>query len=98
MPYIEDGLPLSALGSLSPLRSKLEDMILSCTYLNKRIALMNDDKETYGMLTEETYCYDVPVRRVYPERKFMLIFTYRKYSSGCRRSRVLQPCVRVTST
>lgn len=62
MPFIEDALPTSASGHLSPLRSNLEDMIISCGALNKRIALLSDDKETYGMLTEESYCYDVPVR------------------------------------
>ena len=62
MPFIEDSLPISASGDFSPLRSNIEDMIISCTALNKRIALMNDDMETYGLLTEETYCYDIPVR------------------------------------
>jgi len=60
MPFIEDSLPISASGDFSPLRSNIEDMIISCTALNKRIALMNDDMETYGLLTEETYCYDIP--------------------------------------
>ncbi|KIW07177.1 hypothetical protein, variant [Verruconis gallopava] len=60
MPLLIDGLPTSAMGTISPLRSNLEDMIGSCRALNKHIAMMNEDKETFGLLTEETYCYDAP--------------------------------------
>jgi len=61
MPMIMDSLPTSAMGAFSPLRSNLEDMIVSCGIVNKHIGYMNEDKETFGLLTEETYCYDAPV-------------------------------------
>jgi len=53
-------LPNSPTGTFSPLKSNLEDMILSCSALDKHIAMMNEDKECYGLLTEDSYCYDAP--------------------------------------
>lgn len=55
-----EGLPKSPMGTFSPLRSNLEDMITSCGALDKHIAMMNEDKECYGLLTEDSYCYDAP--------------------------------------
>lgn len=58
---LNDNLPTSAMGAFSPIRAQLEDMLISCAALDKHIALMNEDKETFGLLTEDTYCYDAPV-------------------------------------
>jgi len=55
-----EGLPKSPMGSFSPLKSNLEDMILSCGALDKHIAMMHEDKECFGLLTEDSYCYDAP--------------------------------------
>lgn len=60
MPMFNE-LPLSPMGSFSPLRSNLEDMITSCGALDKHIAMMNEDRDTFGLLTEESYCYEAPV-------------------------------------
>jgi hypothetical protein len=92
MPILNDNLPTSATGAFSPLRSNLEDMILSCGSLDKHIAMMNEDKETFGLLTEDTYCYDAPVRsqpcgtRMLP----ILIHSFRKYLAISKRSHELR--------
>jgi hypothetical protein len=56
-----NNLLASTKGASSPLCANLEDMILSCGALDKHIGHMNEDKETFGLLTEDTYCYDAPV-------------------------------------
>jgi hypothetical protein len=92
MPMLNDNLPTSATGVFSPLRSNLEDMTVSCGALDKHIAMMNEDKDTFGLLTEETYCYDAPVGSLMLLHKILpiLILPLRKYLPSYKRSHELR--------
>ena len=88
MTFIYDDLPSSAGGSFLPLKANLKAMVVSCGNLDKQIALINDDKETYGLLTGETYCYDMPVRCPMRLSSSVIIKVRRRFSYGFRRSLV----------
>lgn len=51
----------SGMGSFSPLRSNLEDMISTCEILDKELAVIAEDGEEFGGLSEETFSYNAPV-------------------------------------
>ena len=59
--FTHDGLPSSPMGTFFPLKSNLKDMIATCAALDKEIAIINEDKEEFGLLSEESYCYTAPV-------------------------------------
>ncbi|KAE9966690.1 hypothetical protein EG328_008765 [Venturia inaequalis] len=50
----------SGMGSFSPLRSNLEDMISTCEILDKELAVIAEDGEEFGGLSEETFSYNAP--------------------------------------
>jgi hypothetical protein len=49
--------------SFSPLKSNLEDMILACEELSDQIVFFVEDAEIFGLLTEDTFCDNAPVRK-----------------------------------
>lgn len=49
------------MGVFCPLKSNLEDMISTCEVLDKELAIIAEDGEEYGGLSEETFCYTAPV-------------------------------------
>jgi hypothetical protein len=51
----------SGMGVFSPLKSNLKDMISTCEILDKELAIIAEDGEEYGGLSEETFCYTAPV-------------------------------------
>jgi hypothetical protein len=60
--FIRD--PLSAPSTestYSPLKSNLEDMIQTCEELDKQLAVIAEDGEEFGLLSEESFCYTAPV-------------------------------------
>jgi hypothetical protein len=46
----------------SPLKSNIEDMIRATQQLEEQLAFFVDDSETFGLLTEETFLENGPVR------------------------------------
>jgi hypothetical protein len=52
----------SGMGVFSPLKSNLEDMIATCEVLDKELAIIAEDGEEFGGLSEESFCYTAPVR------------------------------------
>ncbi|TID22767.1 hypothetical protein E2P81_ATG01899 [Venturia nashicola] len=50
----------SGMGVSSPLRSNLEDMISTCEILDKELAVIAEDGEEFGGLSEETFSYNAP--------------------------------------
>jgi hypothetical protein len=54
--------PLSvASASFSPLKANLEDMIATCSKLDEQLAVIAEDGEEFGGLSEESFCYTAPV-------------------------------------
>jgi hypothetical protein len=51
----------SGMGVFSPLKSNLEDMISTCEVLDKELAIIAEDGEEFGGLSEESFCYTAPV-------------------------------------
>lgn len=58
----------SGMAVFSPLKSNLEDMISTCEVLDKELAVIAEDGEEYGGLSEETFSYNAPVRLSSPRR------------------------------
>jgi len=50
----------SGMGVFSPLKSNLEDMISTCEVLDKELAIIAEDGEEFGGLSEESFCYTAP--------------------------------------
>lgn len=51
----------SGMGVFSPLKSNLEDMISTCEILDKELAIIAEDGEEFGGLSEETFSHNAPV-------------------------------------
>lgn len=63
MPYMEDDLPRTARRDNQLVQASVDDLNIACACLNKRISVLNKDVEEYGYLSEDTYCYDIPVNK-----------------------------------
>lgn len=63
--------PGSARMSFSPLKSNLDDMILACEELSGQIVFFVEDAEIFGLLTEDTFCDNAPVREKPPSALFL---------------------------
>jgi hypothetical protein len=60
--FIRDPLTAaSALSTYTPLQSNIEDMIRTCEELDEQIAVIAEDGEEFGLLSEESFCYTAPV-------------------------------------
>jgi len=58
--FIREPLAAPSLSMFSPLKSNLEEMIATCEALDKEIAVIAEDGECYGLLSEESFCYTAP--------------------------------------
>ncbi|KAF2436828.1 hypothetical protein EJ08DRAFT_654998 [Tothia fuscella] len=58
--FIREPLSTNSVASISPLKSNLEDMISTCEALDKKLAVIVEDGEEFGGISEETFCYTAP--------------------------------------
>jgi len=94
--FVRDPLSLPSLGAFSPLKSNLEDMIATCEALDKQLAVIAEDGEEFGLLSEESYCYTAPVRSLLlsPALRFILISAQQVLHLLHKISRVAGLCTR----
>jgi len=58
--FVREPISTPGLNVFSPLKSNLQDMIATCEALDKQIAVIAEDGEEFGLLSEESFCYTAP--------------------------------------